>query len=115
MTTGADAAPEPTAFTAETRNQYAVPFVRFEMVVLVPTTPDATTIQFSPSSERSTLYVEIGLPPSEAGAFQVSNAAPSPGIGVIDATVPGIVAGVDDALADAALAPTAFRADTRNT
>ena len=33
---------------------------------------------------------------------------------MIDTTVPGTVAGIEEAVADEALAPTAFRAETRN-
>jgi hypothetical protein len=49
------AAPEPAAFTAITRNEYAVPFTSPVTVVEVEVTPLAAVVQVEPTS-RSTVY-----------------------------------------------------------
>jgi len=64
-------------------------------------------------SVASTVYPVIELPPSDAGAVQVTVADPLPGVAATPVGAPGVVAGVtgEDA-ADASPAPTAFMART---
>jgi hypothetical protein len=76
----ADDAPTPTAFVAATVNVYAVPFVNPDTVVDVPVTTVAVCAVVPMNGV--TVYPVIGLPPSEAGAVQDTNADALPAVAV---------------------------------
>jgi hypothetical protein len=111
----AEKAPEPTAFAARTRKEYAVPLTSPVAVKLVDTgTLVRTTVA---PLVRSTVYPVIGEPPS-AGAVQVTVADALPAVAAPITGAAGAVTGADGVTAadraDTGPGPTALTADTSN-
>jgi hypothetical protein len=65
----------PAAFVAVTAKVYAVPFARFRTIAVVV---EPSVVATCPPGEAVTVYAVTGLPPSEAGATQLTDADWSP-------------------------------------
>src|SRR5437016_10064019 len=86
--------------------------------------PDTVALRAEPDTvtlwppEHVIVYEVTGLPPSEAGAVQVTVTEPSPAVAATPVTAPGAVAGATGVTGDdgklAELVPTALAAVTKN-
>jgi hypothetical protein len=106
------AEPIPAALTADTRNEYEVPFVR-PVTVAVSAVVRSDSVH-APPLDCSTTYDVITEPPLLDGATHVNVTAWSPGVAVSDVGADGVVAGVASTDSVAAPIPAAVTAETRN-
>jgi hypothetical protein len=112
-----EARPVPTALIAATVKVYGVPFDSPVTVWLVAAEPVSTGACATPPTYGVNRYAVIGLPPSDAGAAQLTAAALSRAAAVTAVGIPGAAAevGVTAAeLVEPAPTPTPLIAATTN-